>query len=188
MFYFVDKLETLIFVSVNSIIMKKIAIISLSSLLVFSCQSTEVNVEERVSNPVSMETEDVAVLPTKVATIEITGMTCVKGCGGSIRKSLKGTKGVERVSFDFDADRATDIATVYFDDQIVSVDEMKQRLSVLNNNQFTVGEISIKDFSATSSNNSESKSTSEDSKIDACNSTFEFPNLLDIFSSFLTIG
>ncbi len=168
--------------------MKKLVIVCFSGLLLlFSCQSTEVNVEERVSNPVSMETEESVVVPTKIATIEITGMTCVKGCGGSIRKSLKGTKGVERVTFDFDADRATDIATVYFDDNIVSVDEMKQRLSVLNNNQFTIGEITVKDFSVTSSNTSEKCKNSEESSFDANTNSFQFPNLLDLFAGFLTI-
>ncbi len=169
--------------------MKKIVVFTFSSFLLFACQTTEVNVEERVSNPVSMEEEETVIIPTKVAKMEITGMTCVKGCGGSIRKSLKGTNGVERVEFDFDADRATDIATIYFDDQIVSVEEMTKRLSVLNNNQFTIGEIKVKDVSSVSSKSaeSESNSNSESAKIDADNSSLAFPNLLDLFSGFLTI-
>lgn len=167
--------------------MKKIAAISLSVITLFSCQSTEVNVKERVSNPVSMENEVTTIVPTKVATIEITGMTCVKGCGGSIRKSLKGTKGVERVTFDFEADREIDIATVYFDDKIVSVDEMEERLSVLNNSQFTIGEVNVKDFSPTITSQSVYKSNSERSNLNVCNTSFEFPNLLGIFSEFLTV-
>ncbi len=167
--------------------MRNLIVISFSSLLLFSCQSTEVNVEERVSNSVSLENEDVVIVPTKVATMEITGMTCVKGCGGSIRKSLKSTNGVERVTFDFDAERATDIATIYFDDAIVSAEEMKERLSVLNNNQFTIGEIIVEDYSATSSNSSESSTNFEEATVDANTNSFEFPNLLDLFSGFLTI-
>ena len=71
--------------------------------------------------------------------LEISGMSCEKGCGGTIRKALKQTGGVEQVSYDFEEGRTTQIAKISLDSNKVKLEDIKRIVSSLNENQFTTG-------------------------------------------------
>ena len=77
-------------------------------------------------------------------TIEVMGMVCEKGCGGSIRKEMKATNGVTKTSFDFEDEREVNVATIDFDDSIISEEEIILALTTMNEHQFTVGAHSVK--------------------------------------------
>ena len=162
--------------------MKKLVYIAFASTLLFACNSSEEEVQ--VENPVAKVPEnEVIAEPNQVATIEVDGMACVMACGGSIKKALRKTHGVSNVEFDFETGRETNIATVAYNSDIVTVDEMKEIISALNNHQFTVGETTTESISnnTTSTNNS----SSEEARIEVSTSRFEMPNLLDILSGLL---
>ena len=64
--------------------------------------------------------------------VEIEGMTCEMGCGGSIRKELKGTGGVSRVKFDFEEGRKVQTAYIYFDETVIRPEEIKNIMTSMN--------------------------------------------------------
>ena len=75
----------------------------LDSILVSCSTSTdqEADSKETETSQTIKESDLVAVTPNRKMTTEIDGMTCVMGCGGSIRKELLNTGAVSRCSFDF---------------------------------------------------------------------------------------
>ena len=77
------------------------------------------------------------VIGTKNMTTEIEGMTCEMGCGGSIRKALKETGGVERVQYDFVEGRKKQVAVVTYDAAKIDVQKMLQLIQSINEKQFT---------------------------------------------------
>jgi len=165
--------------------MKKFLYIAFASTVLFSCQSSEEELE--VENPIAeVPEEEVIALPNKVATMEVDGMACVMACGGSIKKALRKTKGVSNIEFDFETGRETNVVTVSYNSDIVTLDEMKEIVSKINNQQFTVGETSSKDIHQnTSTKTSGTCPHVERTKIEATSSAFEMPNLLNILSGLL---
>jgi copper chaperone CopZ len=77
------------------------------------------------------------VIGTKNMTTEIEGMTCEMGCGGSIRKALKETGGVERVQYDFVEGRKKQVAVVTYDAAKIDAQKMLQLIQSINEKQFT---------------------------------------------------
>ena len=78
--------------------------------------------------------------------MEIEGMTCVMGCGASIRKELYTTKAVSSVEFDFKEDRKINTAKIAFDSAKISIDEMVSIISNMNEKQFSLGKISEEEY------------------------------------------
>ncbi|MCH2228987.1 MAG: hypothetical protein MK105_01490 [Crocinitomicaceae bacterium] len=142
---------------------------------VVESSTTEVNVEKKI--PVNAN---------RLLTMEVEGMVCKMGCGGSIRKSLNATHGVAEVKFDFEEDRVIDVATISFDKNIVTVDEMIKIVSEMNDGQFRVGEISSKDLHEVITNENSEMTSAEEPMIEVSSSRVEIPNLLDLFSSIFT--
>lgn len=153
-----------------------------ASALVLTACSTDTTVAENSAPEVKVE-EKVAVNANRVLTMEVEGMVCKMGCGGSIRKGLKGTDGVADVKFDFEEDRAIDIATISFDKNIVTVDEMIKIVSEMNDGQFKVGSTSSEDLHEVSTVEESSSSSAEEAVLEVSTSHVEIPNLLDLFSS-----
>jgi len=124
--------------------MKKLLIILTSVLVLIGCSAEEkkviVRTESRTISPID-PTKDV--VPSAILTVKIDGMTCVMGCGSSIRKELYATKGVKSVNFDFKEGRKTTTATITFDSIKIDDKKMIQLLTTINEKQFTVGETSI---------------------------------------------
>jgi len=164
--------------------MKKLAFI-LSATVLFSACSSE-KTSENVEN--TAETVVAVVQPNQILTMEIDGMVCKMGCGGSIRKGLKETNGVATVEFDFEEERKTNIAKITYDKSIVSSEELVKIVSKLNDGQFLVGTISFEDYSepvkatktSTTKNNTE-----ENPNVEVSSTSLKFPNLFDLFSGLL---
>lgn len=156
-----------------------------ATALVFTACTNDTKVAENTAPEVKVE-EKIAVNANRVLTMEVEGMVCKMGCGGSIRKGLKGTNGVSDVKFDFEEERAIDIATISFDKNIVTLDEMIKIVSEMNDGQFKVGETSSKDLHEVSTNEESKESSTEESVIEVSSTSVEIPNLLDLFSSLFT--
>jgi len=116
------------------------------SLIILSCNS---KTEKEITRKEHIETQEdntPKVNPNKMLTIEIDGMSCVMGCGSSIRKELYATKGVSEVEFDFEEDRTTNVAKIKFDKDLVTVDEMVRIINSMNEKQFKVGKTSTENI------------------------------------------
>ena len=150
-------------------------------LVVTSACSSDVTIDE-AGTETSAETA--VVVPNSILTMEVDGMVCEMGCGGTLRKELKAIGGVSSVEFDFEDERATNVATISFDNNIITVEEMIKAVSSASDGQFTVGETSTKKLETTSSA-VESSSSSEKSNVEVVTTTTEMPNLLDLISGLL---
>ena len=162
--------------------MKKQLIILSSILLLAACTSEK--------EPVVIRTESSKVITNDVKanrslTMEIEGMTCVMGCGASIRKELFATKAVSSVEFDFVEERKVNTAEIAFDKDKITVDKIVQLVSELNEKQFKVGKTSSKEYTCTVNNSNCSSdarcSDEKECKIKSA-SKIEIPNFLDLLS------
>ena len=86
------------------------------------------------------------VASNKLLSMEIEGMTCVMGCGASIRKELYTTKAVSSVDFDFKEGRKMNTAKIAFDSAKISIDEIVSIISNMNEKQFSLGKISEEEY------------------------------------------
>ena len=163
--------------------MKRFFLIVTLGLILTAC-SSDVQVD---SNQKQSEVSEVDLVePNRLLTVEIEGMVCEMGCGGSIRKDLKAAGGVSDVTFDYKEDRSTNMVAVHYDSQSITEQEMIELLSELNDGQFTVGKIESQEFQAENSKQNNGTKSSEDSKIDVASSSgLEIPNLLDLLSGLL---
>lgn len=163
--------------------MKKIAFVLTTSLMLGAC-SSEKQIEK--TEEIVEQTEKVVVNPNQLLTMEIDGMVCQMGCGGSIRKGLKETKGVASVEFDFEEERKTNVAKIAYDKSIVSSEELINVVSKLNEGQFLVGTVSFEDVTIPAkATKTSSTKTNEKPKIEVSSSYVKLPNLLDLFSGLL---
>jgi len=149
------------------------------TLMLAACQSGS-NAENR-----EITEEDIArtVEATHIAEIEVEGMTCEMGCGGDIRKALRGTGGVAKVDFDFQADREVNIARVQFDSETIAAEEMKKVILSLNKGQFQVGSIETKALSNADSSVDNAGSKDSGSGVQMKNSMLSLSDLVGIVAS-----
>jgi len=78
------------------------------------------------------------------AKIAVQGMSCAMACGGSIKNCLKGIDGVQKADVFFDPERKTDdVATVEFDNKVVTEKEMIAAIQKLNDGQYKVKSVEI---------------------------------------------
>jgi copper chaperone CopZ len=103
--------------------------------LFVACNSTPETIVLRREKVV--KTTKTKVIGTKKMTTEIAGMTCEMGCGGSIRKALKETGGVERVQYDFVEGRKKQVALITYDAAKIDAQKMLQLIQTINEKQFT---------------------------------------------------
>jgi copper chaperone CopZ len=164
----------------------KTIIIATSSLLFLAACSSESKTVLLKTEKGKKEVSKEEVVPDRMATIEISGMTCEAGCGGTIRKELKATGGVSRVQYDFVEGREVQTAKVSFDKDKVTLDQMLKIITTINEKQFTVGKTSseaVNDVSTTSTEPSPSKETVE--KVSMSETQIEMPNLIGILSDII---
>lgn len=103
--------------------------------LFVACNSTPETIVLRREKVV--KTTKTKVIGSRKMTTEIEGMTCEMGCGGSIRKALKETGGVERVQYDFVEGRKKQVAIISYDSTKIDVQKMLQLIQTINEKQFT---------------------------------------------------
>lgn len=162
--------------------MKKILYLSLSLFLVSACaeneQISDQNLEETSEN-------NAIVIADKKLILDIDGMVCKMGCGGAIRKELKKTNAVSLVEFDFDEERTTNTAVVYFDSEQTNVANIVKLITTINDGQFTVGGTKTSDYEEVKTDEGIKNSESTDIQVDASESIIEIPNLLEVLSGLL---
>ena len=162
--------------------MKKILYLSLSLFLVAACAEKDQNHEQ---NSEETSENNVVVTANKKLTLDIDGMVCKMGCGGAIRKELKATGAVSHVDFDFDEERTTNFATVYFDSELTNTSKIVKLITTINDGQFTVGDTKSSDYEEVKTDEQVKDSESTDIQVDASESIIEIPNLLEVLSGFL---
>ncbi len=161
--------------------------------LTFGCQQSSNETNQPTEKEEKTSSEKVKVTPNKMLLMEVDGMSCVMGCGSSIRKELYATNGVSEVEFDFEEGRETQIAKIKYNSDIVSPEQMVKIVNTMNEKQFTVGKITeeeLENEEKADENSEDSKihsSTNNDSKIQASSiSKIKLPNFIEIISSFLS--
>lgn len=173
--------------------MKKILFTGIIVSLAVSCststdQVADVHADKKKSD--LSEKELVTVIPNRKLLIEIDGMVCEMGCGGAIRKELKASGGVSRCSFDFAGENVTSSASIEFDKDKISADEISALIRKLNDGQFTVGKMSTETVAPELKNANDSGQTESNSKKAApinvsSNSGIQLPNFIDLLSELI---
>lgn len=74
----------------------------------------------------------------RLLVVDLEGMVCEMGCGGSIRKELYESNAVKQVEFDFDEERTVDVARVAYDRNKISADKIVAIIAAANEGQFNV--------------------------------------------------
>lgn len=166
--------------------MKSSVVLSILALLLISCSGGGNSLPQ--SETARASKEIVKVKGNRLLTLEIEGMTCVMGCGGSIRKELNNTNAVESCDFDFETGRAKNIAKISFDKNKITVDEIIKIVSHMNKGQFKVHRNSSEDISVNIKTRVEDIPQDEDAsegnlKVSAMQ--IESPNFLDVIANFL---
>ena len=180
---------------------KNLFVIAILSMSLVACESAVTSTEDGKSltekkkdnknkgNKDELAEVKVVVEPNRVLTMELDGMVCSMGCGGSIRKELNATGAIADCDFDFEDERATDLATIQFDKDKITADEIVKIVSEINDGQFSIGKTESEEFMAAPAvkeNNTSSHRTS-DAKIKVVSSSsFQVPNIFDLFSSLLS--
>jgi copper chaperone CopZ len=126
--------------------------------------------------------------------VEVMGMSCEHACGGTIRTALKDTKAVDRCSFDFKPDRKVNTAFITFDKDKISADQIVSIIQKLNDGQFTTGKTATTSLEAPAAEPEKTtkttifRKTSTDSAeaLEVSSTSFEFPNLFELLSSFVS--
>lgn len=176
--------------------MKKILLYSFGILIVGACsQEKPVAVDEKTPPATTQEMEKPVVVPTKMLTMEIEGMSCEMGCGAAIRKELLATDAVERVKFDFKMGRDVNTAEISYDASKISEEKISAIVSEINDKQFKVGEASVKDYEKPEGETKAAASTKHATALSTENSFTQFespdkfriktPNLIDLLVSAL---
>ncbi len=164
--------------------MKKYLILILAGATFAACSSEPKLLRtEKISD--KTEVQKAPVQADKLLTLEISGMTCVMGCGGAIRSALTETGGVASCEFDFKEGRKTNIAKISYDSQKISVEDIRRMLSELNDKQFTLGtglDESIGDAGAAKAG--QSNSDAEKAVVSAKSDEYHMPNLFTLLSRF----
>jgi len=70
--------------------------------------------------------------------LSIEGMTCAQGCGGAICRGLERLDGVNATELTFNEDEPVDFVEVYFDSEVTSAEQMKEKVSSLAGGAYAV--------------------------------------------------
>ena len=172
--------------------MKKYLFTGVLISLIVSCSTSTDQVSKSEKNAPSEKIEEkelIAVTPNRKLTTEIDGMTCVMGCGGSIRKELLSTGAVSRCSFDFKGIDKTSSAMIEFDKDKISADEIAEIIKKLNDGQFTLGKMSTESIEQEVGEAEEDEASSTKKEITPINvsssSGIQLPNFIDLISELL---
>lgn len=173
--------------------MKKYLFTGVLISLIASCSTStdQVSTSEKNESTEKIEEKDlIAVIPNRKLTTEIDGMTCVMGCGGSIRKELLSTGAVSRCSFDFKGIDKTSSAMIEFDKDKISADEITAIIKKLNDGQFSLGKMSTESIAQEVTDSVEDAQTSSKKEDIApinvsSSSGIQLPNFIDLISELL---
>ena len=123
----------------------KSALFLISISFLMGCNSgPNVTKKEQPAGPEKVIKLNVAA--NQLLELEVEGMTCEMGCGGTIRKTLQKTGNVGRVRFDFEDGRKLQEARIFIDTTKISSDDVKKLIESLNKGQFKVHSIKKSPF------------------------------------------
>ena len=163
--------------------MKNLVLVISSAVILGACTSEAKVIHLRTEK--GQKETSVKVIANRVLSIEIEGMTCEMGCGGSIRKELKATKGVARVEFiNFDEKKKIQNAEISFDTNIITADEMVKIITTMNDKQFKVGKMSSEAILSACCVSTEKVCSSQEEieTIEVSEARIAVPNLIDILA------
>ncbi|MCR9172326.1 MAG: hypothetical protein NXI10_07550 [bacterium] len=134
--------------------------------LVLSCseEAPKVRIEKGDDEKKEMGAELPNVKADRLLVVDLEGMVCEMGCGGTIRKELYASNAVKEVSFDFDEERTVDVAKVAFDRNKISADKIVAIIAAANKGQFTVINTRSEPYLDTASDKQEETSSLEEPK------------------------
>lgn len=166
----------------------KILVIVSSALILVACNTPS---ESSSKETGKKETKDKGeMLPDvqadRMLVVELEGMVCQMGCGGSIREDLYASKGVASVSFDFDEKNPVDVAHVAYNREKISADQIISIISKTNDGQFKVKASHSEPYIDDSPKVKESAESSKDSKNSKLTikstANVDVPDVFDVFS------
>lgn len=133
------------------------------------------------------EGEEAGVESDKIAIFEVTGMVCKMGCGGEIRKALYETKKVDYVDVNFEEDAPSNKIEVHYSSQAISIDDIKNLISAINEGQFTAEflEEKIKSKESACTHQLDQTDTEQKSIYKTDNSSFKLPNITELLNSLI---
>jgi len=112
----------------------------LTAVLVLSCSQEAP--QKHVVKKETQKDDTGAMLPDvkadRMLVVDLEGMVCKMGCGGTIREALYASNAVKEVSFDFEEDRKVDVAKVAYDRDKITADEIVGIIAAANEGQFNV--------------------------------------------------
>jgi len=125
-------------------LMKLLSYFLFSLTLIYSCNQKEdvVVLKRQKLSETQKDTKPKNETPNTVLELEIEGMTCELGCGGSIRVGVKELGGIHRVRFDFKEGQKKQRAFVSYDSKKVDKNQIIEEIHKLNDGQFIAEEIS----------------------------------------------
>jgi hypothetical protein len=133
---------------------------------------------------ISCEENKDANVSNEIADFEVSGMVCQMGCGGAIRKELYASGFVDQVDVNFEEDLPSNLISVHFNSDKITVEKIEEIIETINDGQFKV------DFKRTIKKSDESTSAATSSPSNATNhsfrveeNSFSFPNLTELFKS-----
>ena len=115
-----------------------------SLTFIYSCNQKEdvVVLKRQKLSKTQKDTKPKKEIPNTVLELNIEGMTCELGCGGSIRVGVKELGGIHRVRFDFKEGQKKQRAFVSYDSKKVDKNQIIEEIQKLNDGQFIAEEIS----------------------------------------------
>jgi copper chaperone CopZ len=130
--------------------MMKLVFPTLLLAILISCTHQEEKMIVKNAKP-KEEKKVVEVIPNKLLTLEVEGMSCEMNCGGSIRKELKKTGAVSRVEFVWVEEAEKQVTKVSYDDTKISEKEIVALIEKINEGQFTTNGAKSEKISETKS-------------------------------------
>ena len=171
---------------------KNLIIVGVLSVALFACESAKEPAEdapktENNKKSVTPDTSDdfevAEVDANRVLTLDLEGMVCSMGCGGSIRKELNATGAVANCEFDFEFERDVDVAIIQFDKNKITVDEIVAIVAEINDGQFKVGKVSSEALEVVSVKETQTSSkSSAKPQYETASTSVGIPNIFDLFS------
>jgi hypothetical protein len=116
--------------------MKTALYLLFSLLFLAACNNSTIDKKVSENKPATSN-----VANTKLA-LNVNGMVCKMGCGGSIRKELLATNAVEKVEVDFVEENESQLITVYYNNSLSSKEKLLKVINEMNDKQFTAQAIS----------------------------------------------
>jgi hypothetical protein len=116
--------------------MKTALYLLFSLLFLAACNNSTIDKKVSENKPATSN-----VANTKLA-LNVKGMVCKMGCGGSIRKELLATNAVEKVEVDFVEEKESQLITVYYNNSLSSKEKLLKVINEMNDKQFTAQAIS----------------------------------------------